>query len=139
MVAVLTPSHVVVVNCDDSRAVLIRNGKALPLSSDPQYKPTERARMHQSASRTQRGLAEQLYSHGGYVAGIGVSRALGDFRPKIDWSSSAFKVTVGQLRCRRSCRRRSRISSASRRSASPHVTLLRAFSICCWGATVFRT
>lgn len=34
VVAVLTPDHIVVANCGDSRAVLCRGGRALPLSND---------------------------------------------------------------------------------------------------------
>ena len=34
VVALLTPEHIVVANCGDSRAVLCRGGKAFPLSFD---------------------------------------------------------------------------------------------------------
>lgn len=32
--AVLTPDHIIVANCGDSRAVLCRGGRAIPLSND---------------------------------------------------------------------------------------------------------
>ena len=34
VVAVLTPEHIIVANCGDSRAVLCRGGRAIPLSND---------------------------------------------------------------------------------------------------------
>ena len=34
VVAMLTPDHIVVANCGDSRAVLCRGGRAIPLSHD---------------------------------------------------------------------------------------------------------
>lgn len=40
VVAVVTPDKIIVANCGDSRAVLCRNGKPLPLSSDHKVCPS---------------------------------------------------------------------------------------------------
>ncbi|CAA3013285.1 probable protein phosphatase 2C 75 [Olea europaea var. sylvestris] len=73
VVAVLTPQHVVVANCGDSRAVLCRGGRVVPLSFD--HKPDredERARMEACGGRV-------VYLDGARVEGIlAMSRAIGD-------------------------------------------------------------
>lgn len=74
VVVLISPSHIICANTGDSRAVLRRNGKAVPLSFD--HKPSE--------------LPERLriMSTGGTVKGkrvngdLAVSRAFGDFMYK---------------------------------------------------------
>jgi protein phosphatase 2C len=73
VVAVLTPEKIIVSNCGDSRAVLCRNGVAIPLSSD--HKP-DRA---DELSRIQEGGGRVIYWDGARVLGIlAMSRAIGD-------------------------------------------------------------
>jgi serine/threonine protein phosphatase PrpC len=76
VVVILTPSHIICANTGDSRAILRRSGRILPLSFD--HKPSdiaERAR---------------IYDAGGIVKGrridgdLAVSRAFGDFIFKSD-------------------------------------------------------
>ncbi|KAA8533805.1 hypothetical protein F0562_031322 [Nyssa sinensis] len=73
VVAVLTPERVVVANCGDSRAILCRGGKAMPLSFD--HKPDredELARIKALGGRV-------VFVNGARVEGIlAMSRALGD-------------------------------------------------------------
>ena len=74
VVVLLTPSHLICANTGDSRAILRRNGRTLPLSFD--HKPSE--------------LPERLRIHhaNGFVKGrrvngdLAVSRAFGDFSYK---------------------------------------------------------
>ncbi|XP_019191848.1 PREDICTED: probable protein phosphatase 2C 75 [Ipomoea nil] len=72
-VVVLTDEHIVVANCGDSRAVLSRRGRALPLSVDHKpNRPDELARIEALGGRV-------IYSHGARVEGIlAMSRAIGD-------------------------------------------------------------
>ncbi|XVF09731.1 hypothetical protein REPUB_Repub07fG0120600 [Reevesia pubescens] len=76
VVAVLTPEHIVVANCGDSRAVLCRDGKAVPLSFD--HKPDrsdELARIEAAGGRV-------VFVNGARVEGIlAMSRAIG----KVFW------------------------------------------------------
>ncbi|XP_022737544.1 probable protein phosphatase 2C 75 isoform X2 [Durio zibethinus] len=71
VVALLTPEHIVVANCGDSRAVLCRGGKAIPLSSD--HKPDrsdELARIEAAGGRV-------IFVNGARVEGIlAMSRAI---------------------------------------------------------------
>ncbi|KAK4559924.1 hypothetical protein RGQ29_008925 [Quercus rubra] len=73
VVALLTPDHIVVANCGDSRAVLCRGGVAIPLSQD--HKPDrsdELARIEAAGGRV-------IFVNGARVAGIlAMSRAIGD-------------------------------------------------------------
>ncbi|KAL0548598.1 hypothetical protein IC582_013053 [Cucumis melo] len=73
VVAVLTPDHIIVANCGDSRAVLCRGGRAIPLSID--HKPDrndELARIEAAGGRV-------IFVNGARVEGIlAMSRAIGD-------------------------------------------------------------
>ncbi|KAJ8536720.1 hypothetical protein K7X08_035121 [Anisodus acutangulus] len=73
VVAVLTAETIIVANCGDSRAVLSRNGSAIPLSYD--HKPDkreERARIEERGGRV-------VFADGARVEGIlAMSRAIGD-------------------------------------------------------------
>ncbi|XP_010541411.1 PREDICTED: probable protein phosphatase 2C 78 [Tarenaya hassleriana] len=73
VVAVLTPDKIVVANCGDSRAVLCRNGKAIPLSFDHKPdRPDELERIEASGGRV-------IYWDGPRVLGVlAMSRAIGD-------------------------------------------------------------
>lgn len=71
VVVVVTPSHLICANAGDSRAILRRNSKTLPLSFD--HKPSNVPEQ------------ERIVAAGGYVKGrrvdgdLAVSRGLGDF------------------------------------------------------------
>lgn len=71
--ALLTPDLIVVANCGDSRAVLCRGGKAIPLSRDHKPdSPDELARIEAAGGRV-------IYVNGARVEGIlAMSRAIGD-------------------------------------------------------------
>ncbi|OIW04071.1 hypothetical protein TanjilG_00631 [Lupinus angustifolius] len=71
--AVLTPEKIVVANCGDSRAVLCRNGVAIPLSSDHKPdRPDELIRVEAAGGRV-------IYWDGARVLGVlAMSRAIGD-------------------------------------------------------------
>ncbi|KAK3447297.1 hypothetical protein EUGRSUZ_A02858 [Eucalyptus grandis] len=71
--AVLTPDRIVVANCGDSRAVLCRGGKAIPLSRDHKPdRPDELARIEAAGGRV-------IHVNGARVEGIlAMSRAIGD-------------------------------------------------------------
>ncbi|KAJ9175756.1 hypothetical protein P3X46_014279 [Hevea brasiliensis] len=73
VVAVVTPNKIVVSNCGDSRAVLCRNGVAIPLSSDHKPdRPDELARIQAAGGRV-------IYWDGARVLGVlAMSRAIGD-------------------------------------------------------------
>ncbi|TKY47466.1 phosphatase 2C 37 [Spatholobus suberectus] len=73
VVAVVTPDKLVVSNCGDSRAVLCRNGVAIPLSSDHKPdRPDELLRVQAKGGRV-------IYWDGPRVLGVlAMSRAIGD-------------------------------------------------------------
>ncbi|KAG4923365.1 protein phosphatase 2C 37-like [Glycine soja] len=73
VVAVVTPDKIVVSNCGDSRAVLCRNGVAIPLSSDHKPdRPDELLRVQSKGGRV-------IYWDGPRVLGVlAMSRAIGD-------------------------------------------------------------
>ncbi|KAL7152255.1 hypothetical protein ABFS83_04G085100 [Erythranthe nasuta] len=73
VVAVVTPDKIVVANCGDSRAVLCRNGKAVPLSIDHKPdRPDELSRIEAAGGRV-------IYWQGARVLGVlAMSRAIGD-------------------------------------------------------------
>ncbi|KAJ9539904.1 hypothetical protein OSB04_026410 [Centaurea solstitialis] len=73
VVAVVTPDKIVVSNCGDSRAVLCRNGVAIPLSTDHKPdRPDELERIEEAGGRV-------IYWDGARVLGVlAMSRAIGD-------------------------------------------------------------
>lgn len=73
VVAVVTPEKIVVANCGDSRAVLCRNGVAVPLSVDHKPdRPDELVRIQEAGGRV-------IYWDGARVLGVlAMSRAIGD-------------------------------------------------------------
>ncbi|OMO98014.1 phosphatase 2C (PP2C)-like protein [Corchorus olitorius] len=73
VVAILTPHHVVVANCGDSRAVLCRAGRPIPLSLDHKpERPDEQERIQAAGGKL-------VYQNGVRVYGIlNMSRASGD-------------------------------------------------------------
>ncbi|XP_022945032.1 probable protein phosphatase 2C 75 isoform X1 [Cucurbita moschata] len=71
VVAVLTPEHIIVANCGDSRAVLCRGGRAIPLSND--HKPD---RIDELA-RIEAAGGQVIFINGARVKGIlAMSRAI---------------------------------------------------------------
>lgn len=73
VVAVVTPNKIIVSNCGDSRAVLCRNGVAIPLSTDHKPdRPDELNRIEEAGGRV-------IYWDGARVLGVlAMSRAIGD-------------------------------------------------------------
>ncbi|KAF7831040.1 protein phosphatase 2C 37-like [Senna tora] len=73
VVTVVTPDKIIVSNCGDSRAVLCRNGVAIPLSSDHKPdRPDELLRVQAAGGRV-------IYWDGPRVLGVlAMSRAIGD-------------------------------------------------------------
>ncbi|CAN4105391.1 unnamed protein product [Withania somnifera] len=73
VVAVVTPNKIIVSNCGDSRALLCRNGIAIPLSADHKPdRPDELNRIEEAGGRV-------IYWDGPRVLGVlAMSRAIGD-------------------------------------------------------------
>uniref|UniRef100_A0A0D6QVK3 protein-serine/threonine phosphatase n=1 Tax=Araucaria cunninghamii TaxID=56994 RepID=A0A0D6QVK3_ARACU len=73
VVAVVGSHNIIVANCGDSRAVLCRDGVAVPLSDDHKpYRPDEMARIESAGGRV-------IYWNGHRVFGVlAMSRAIGD-------------------------------------------------------------
>ncbi|XP_073141136.1 protein phosphatase 2C 37-like [Henckelia pumila] len=73
VVTIVTPDKIIVSNCGDSRAVLCRNGVAIPLSVDHKPdRPDELKRINDSGGRV-------IYWDGPRVLGVlAMSRAIGD-------------------------------------------------------------
>lgn len=73
VVSIVTPDKIVTANCGDSRAVLCRGGKAVPLSSDHKPdRPDELLRIQAAGGRV-------IYWDGARVLGVlAMSRAIGD-------------------------------------------------------------
>ncbi|KAF8116306.1 hypothetical protein N665_0020s0155 [Sinapis alba] len=88
VVSVITPEKIVVANCGDSRAVLCRNGKPVPLSTDHKPdRPDELDRIQEAGGRV-------IYWDGPRVLGVlAMSRAIGDNYLK-PYVSSEPEVTV---------------------------------------------
>ncbi|CAN0854398.1 Probable protein phosphatase 2C 24 [Linum grandiflorum] len=72
-VAVVSPEKIIVANCGDSRAILCRNGKPIPLSTDHKPdRPDELDRIQAAGGRV-------IYWDGPRVLGVlAMSRAIGD-------------------------------------------------------------
>ncbi|KAF8104058.1 hypothetical protein N665_0181s0078 [Sinapis alba] len=88
VVSVITPEKIIVANCGDSRAVLCRNGKPVPLSTDHKPdRPDELDRIQEAGGRV-------IYWDGPRVLGVlATSRAIGDNYLK-PYVSSEPEVTV---------------------------------------------
>ncbi|KAG6753446.1 hypothetical protein POTOM_043514 [Populus tomentosa] len=89
VVAVLSPEHIIVANCGDSRAVLSRGGRAIPLSVDHKGGGLLTFGMHESSgydpdrsdelARIEAAGGRVIFLNGARVEGIlAMSRAIGD-------------------------------------------------------------
>lgn len=82
----LTPSHIICSNAGDSRAILCREGMALPLSFDHKpVNPTEISRVNAAG-----GFVKMKRIDGD----LAVSRGFGDFRYKLNGNASVHKQKV---------------------------------------------
>lgn len=85
VVAVVSPDKIIVSNCGDSRAVLCRNGVAIPLSTDHKPdRPDELNRIREAGGRV-------IFWDGPRVLGVlAMSRAIGNCSKQIIHSRTIF-------------------------------------------------
>ncbi|XP_059298699.1 probable protein phosphatase 2C 24 [Lycium ferocissimum] len=97
VVALVTPNKIIVSNCGDSRAVLCRNGVAIPLSTDHKPdRPDELNRIEEAGGRV-------IYWDGPRVLGVlAMSRAIGDSYLK-PYVTSEPEVTITERRGEDEC------------------------------------
>ncbi|XP_007009278.2 PREDICTED: protein phosphatase 2C 37 [Theobroma cacao] len=97
VVAIVTPDKIIVANCGDSRAVLCRNGSAIPLSCDHKPdRPDELLRIQEAGGRV-------IYWDGPRVLGVlAMSRAIGDnyLKPFVIPDP---EVTITERKCEDEC------------------------------------
>lgn len=88
VVAVVSPDKIIVSNCGDSRAVLCRNGVAIPLSTDHKPdRPDELNRIQEAGGRV-------IYWDGPRVLGVlAMSRAIGNLLKQF-----FFSIVMGFVR-----------------------------------------
>ncbi|KZV37772.1 hypothetical protein F511_31540 [Dorcoceras hygrometricum] len=94
VIAVVTPEEIIVANCGDSRAVLCRNGKPIPLSIDHKAMQPDRP---DELNRIQAAGGRVIFWEGARVLGVlAMSRAIGDehLKPYVIWEP---EVTVSDV------------------------------------------
>ncbi|XVF46587.1 hypothetical protein PTKIN_Ptkin03bG0039200 [Pterospermum kingtungense] len=97
VVAIVTPDKIIVANCGDSRAVLCRKGKPVPLSSDHKPdRPDELNRIQEAGGRV-------IFWDGPRVLGVlAMSRAIGDDYLK-PYVSCEPEVTIAERKAEDEC------------------------------------
>lgn len=78
VVALVTPTHIFVANAGDSRAVLVKNNRAVPLSVD--HKPNQNREF--SRIKAAGGFVKSIYGHHRVNGNLNLSRAIGDLKYK---------------------------------------------------------